>query len=357
MDNKSLCSGDVIKAREIIESDRPNYSDAKSLLNKALKLATSYKGTEDKAYILHELGYVSYKTDAYNEAISYYDRSIKEKKKYSADKSIEITQTIIAKGLAFIKMGLYKQALPLFENALISAPHTENDSTYKADALINIAIINREMGVYDKAKEAAEDAERIASSYLGSESKKTAYIINCVGSVYAKIGMEKDAKDKFESALRIFRLNSPSENSLDIVYTYLKLASLYELNKNCDGLKKVPNCLKKAFERLERMPEDSMAVKRSLSHAHAIRAKYLYLSGDYDKAIEYCEKAAELSRDFGVNHPKTIETDIVYGDALFAKKKTDAAKDHYQKAYKVLRSINPNHPDIVDCIDKISACK
>lgn len=354
MDNKSQCSNFVFQAREIIESDKPSYNDAKSLLNKALELTSSYKSNKEKAYILHELGYVSYKIGDYVEAISYYDKAMQKKKRYSTETNFDIVQTEVAKGLSFIKMGKYKLALPLFEKALSLAPPIENNPSFTVDILINIANINRELGAYDKAKEPAEKAECIAVKHFGAESKKNAYIINCVGSVYAKIAREKDAKDKFETALRIFK-QSPSRNILDMVYTYLKMASLYNLNTT--GIVKGQSCLKKGIELLKKLPEDSLVVKRSLAHAKTIQAKYSFLSGEYDDAIKYCDEAFELSKDFDENHPKMIETEIIYGDALYAKKKYPDAMTSFMKAVKKLQFINLTHPDIDACTDKIKCCK
>ena len=178
-----------------------------------------------------------------------------------------------------------------------------------------------------------------------------------MGSVYAKIGKEKEAKDKYDTALRIFRQSSPSNNSLDTVYTYLKIASLFGLSKISTGSTKEPPCLTLAFEQLEEMPGDSISVKRSLAHANTLRARYLLLCGEYEKAIACCETAYSFSREFGVNHPKMIGTDIVYGDALFAKNKADKALEYFQKAYKEICSINPEHPDAIICKEKINRCK
>lgn len=356
-DNQNRCTNLVVRAREILESSKPNYNDAKSMFIEALELAKSYNGQEDTAYILHELGYIAYRTNAFDEAISLYRDSIDEKKKYLKADSIDIIHTEVAIGLTYIKKGEYNNALPFFENAFkkYSSP-IENNPSFIAEVLNNIANIYRETGFYEKAKDVAEEAERIAKMYLGTESKNYAYILNCVGSVYAKIGKEKEARDKFETASRIFRQSYMSDNNLDMVYTYLKMASLYKLNENSEGIK-MPDCLETAINLLKSMPVNSLAVKRALAHAYTIKAKYYYLSGEYDEAIEWCKGAKGLSADFGKNHPKMIDTNIIYGDALFSKRKFVEALKCYQKAYDELLVVNENHPDIAICMDKITRCK
>lgn len=352
--NQNRCTSLVIRAREEIESSKPNYNDAKSMFLEALELARSYNGQEDTAYILHELGYIAYRTNAFDEAISYYHDAIDEKKKYLKAGSIDIIQTEVAIGLTYIKKGEYNNALPFFENAYKKySSSVENNPSFIAEVLNNIANIYRETGIYKKAKDVAEEAERIAKRYLGTESKNYAYILNCVGSVYAKVGREKEASDKFETASRIFRQSYLSENNLDMVYTYLKIASLYSLNENNEGAIKVPESLKKAIELLKSMPEDRLAVKRAFAHAYTIRAKYYHLYGDNDEAIKCCKNAI----DFGKNHPKTVDSNIIYGDALLSKKIFKDALNCYQMAYNQLFALNKKHPDIASCKKKIASCK
>lgn len=354
-DNKSRCISFVVRAREILEGDKPNYSDAKSFLNQAYELANSYDSKEEKAYIFHELGYISYRNNSFEDAISYYDKAITEKKKYLKDNNYSIIYTKVAKGLTYIKMGKYKEALPLFKKAKDAYMLSSENNPSNANVLSNIANIYREMGVYDKAQEMAEYAEKIAKKYLGNESKNYAYIINCLGSIYAKTGKDKDAKNIFETALRIFRQNYHSENNLDMVYTYLKIASLYKLNKKTGDEIQTPNCLNKAIELLNMMPKDSLSVKRCFAHAYTIQARYCYLSGEYDEAIKSCEKVDVLSREFGEKHPKMIDTNIIHGDALFARKRFKDALMYYQLAYDELSAINEKHPDVITCKNKIDA--
>ena len=213
------------------------------------------------------------------------------------------------------------------------------------------------MGRYEKAKEMAEEAERVANKYFGTESKNYAYILNCLGSVYAKMGKEKDAKDKFETALRIFRQNYLSDNNLDVVYTYLKIASLYKLNKNIDGVNKIPDSLKKAYDSLNEISEESLAKKRAFAHAYTIQAKYCYLSGKYDSAIEFCEKAIQLSLEFGENHPKMIDTNIVYGKVLLLTRHFEDALNRFEMAHDKLLTLNEGHPDVIICKNSIERCK
>ena len=357
-DNQNRCASLVVRAREVLEGSKPNYNDAKSMFIEALELAKSYNGQEDTAYILHELGYIAYRTSAFDEALSLYSDSIDEKKKYLKADSIDIIHTEVAIGLTYIKKGEYNNALPFFENALkkYSSP-IENNPSFIAEVLNNIANIYRETGFYEKAKDVAENAESIAKKYLGTESKNYAYILNCVGSVYAKIGKEKEARDKFETASRIFRQSYLSENNLDIVYTYLKMASLYDLNENNEGIIKAPDCLETAIDLLKSMPVNSLAVKRAFAHAYTIKAKYYYLSGEYDEAIKWCKKANDLSADFGKNHPKMIDTNIIYGDVLFSKRQFVEALNCYKMAYNELLAVNKNHPDIAICLDKMDNCK
>ena len=61
--------------------------------------------------------------------------------------------------------------------------------------------------------------------------------------------------------------------------------------------------------------------------------------------------------DFGKNHPKMIDTNIIYGDALFSKRQFVEALKYYQTAYNELLAVNNNHPDIAICLDKIDSCK
>jgi tetratricopeptide (TPR) repeat protein len=354
-DNKSICNTIVVSAREIMEGNKPNYSDAKSLLNDALELTSTYDGTEDRAYILHELGYISYRLNAFDDALKYYNEAIKEKNKFLEDDSFGIMYTETAKGLTYIKRGEYSKALPIFEKARKSLLLSVEKNPYIAYVFNNIANTYREMGLYESAKEMAEEAEDIARTCLGTESKDYAYIINCLGSVYAKINKEKEAYDMFEKALRIFKQSYSSEDNLDVVYTYLKIASLYDLKDKDLHIMKKTNCLDKAIEILERMAKDkdNVSVKRCFAYAYTINAKYCNLSGDYDKAIELCKKAIKCSESFGKNHPKMYDTNIAYGEALYSKKRYEDSLKYYQMACEGLKTVNEKHPEITKCQERI----
>ena len=101
-DDKSRCVSLVVRARELIESNKPSYSDAKSMFKEALNYAKSYNRVEEKAYIMHELGYISYRTNAFDEAIKYYDEALEEKKNYLTRDCFSFIYTEVAKGLVYI---------------------------------------------------------------------------------------------------------------------------------------------------------------------------------------------------------------------------------------------------------------
>lgn len=352
-ENRNVCSNLVISARESLEIEKPNFSDAKSMLNKALDLASSFEGVEYRAYILHELGYISYRNYNFSEAISYYDKALEEKKKYLTENDFGIIYTETAMGLTYIKMGDYNKAFPLFEKVNNLQQSSVENNLFFVKALSNIANIYRELGLYNEAKVLAEKAEKNAEKQLGTESRQYAYIINSVGNVYAKIGREKESMEKYETALRIFRRNYVSEDNLDVIYTYLKIAGLYKLNKNSDGLVEESEYLKIALSLLEKMPK-SIAVKRCYAHAYTVSATYCYMNGEYDKAIEFCKSAMEYSKSFGEDHPKMIDTYMIYGDALYSKRKFKESLKFFQKAKNELSSVSAKHPDIIVCNDKIA---
>jgi tetratricopeptide (TPR) repeat protein len=350
--DKKRCSNLVLKARELLAEDKPNFNDAMILLKDALALTDSYNGTEDKAYVLHELGHVLYRSGDVVESVKSYKKALSEKKWFCKEDSLSVVSTETAIGLAYLKSFNYDEAMPLFEKAKRIYCSYSNTYPPLANVYSNIANILRAKGECEQAVEMAENAEKIANNNWGSESKECAYIKNCVGSVYAQLGRDQDALDKYETSLRIFKQRYNSESNLDTVYTYLKIASLFSTKEDENKQKYALDKCSYAISLLDKMPQNK-AVKRLYGQAHTVKAECALTSGDYDLAIEECEKSIADSTVSGDAFPKIAYTNKLYGEALSFKKKYEKAADRYMMAYLSFYAISPSFPQCLICREKM----
>ena len=82
----------------------------------------------------------------------------------------------------------------------------------------------------------------------------------------------------------------------------------------------------------------------------------LYVKGEYDKALEYCEKALETQKAFfGENHPNTATTYGYIGDIRFEQGDYQAALENHNKALEIKEAIyGPEDSRTINTKNKVS---
>jgi tetratricopeptide (TPR) repeat protein len=79
--------------------------------------------------------------------------------------------------------------------------------------------------------------------------------------------------------------------------------------------------------------------------------------GDYDKALEYYEKAKEIYESkLGKDHPFTSTTYNNIATLHFAKDDYDKAMEYFLKAFRIRLIKIKNHPNTILCFQNLATC-
>ena len=83
----------------------------------------------------------------------------------------------------------------------------------------------------------------------------------------------------------------------------------------------------------------------------------MYTLGQYDKAIEYFEKALESNlKNFGPDHPEVATNWNNLGSALDSKGEHGKALEYYEKALESnLKTFAPDHPNVATCWNNLGS--
>ena len=199
--------------------------------------------TEERARgrIYNQLGLMAHELGQYNEAIGYYEKSIRIEEKQNPCNHLGLAKSYNNIGNVYNSMGDHPKALSSYEKALAiqqqSLPPTHPDL---ATSYNNIGSVYDSMGDYPKALLYYEKALAIRQQSLPPTHPSLASSYNNIGSVYNSMGDYPKALSSHEKALAIQQQSLPpthpdlasSYNNIGIVYNsmgdYPKALSSYE---------------------------------------------------------------------------------------------------------------------------------
>ncbi|CAF5042044.1 unnamed protein product, partial [Rotaria sp. Silwood1] len=137
---------------------------AEELYTTLLKQASD---NSDKAYFYHQLGWLKDDQGQYKEAASYYEISLKIKRKTIPEDHLSLAATYNNIGLAYNNMGDYPKALELYEKTIkIKETVLSPNDPVLAASYVCIGFVYNNMGDYSKALEFYEKALKITEKAL-----------------------------------------------------------------------------------------------------------------------------------------------------------------------------------------------
>lgn len=236
-------------------------------------------------------------------------------------------------------IGFYR-SISAFEKAYIAAEdvlllmeelNMENTEHF-ATTLLNAATAYRAAGDYATALRYYKQALQIYDGILQPQDYRYAGLYNNMSILFEKMNENEEAIAYANKALSIIETVPDSES--EIATTMTNLALLYF---KAEQPEKAKELLEKALSLFERSGENTDA---HYSGALAGVAEAWYRMKDYDKALEYYDKAlAEVKIHFGENMSYAI---LCENCAAVCEKMGDAEKqEHYLKRAKEIRESLP----------------
>jgi tetratricopeptide (TPR) repeat protein len=225
----------------------------------------------EKAPIYGQIAIAKDAQGEYEEAITFYEKSLEIKQKSLPPNHLNFATTYNNIGAVYDNMGDYPKALSYYEKALeIQQQSLPPDHPSLASSYNNIGAVYQNMGDYPKALSSYEKALEIRKQSLPPNHPDLAMSYNNIGSLHGQMGEYTKALPYFEKALEIRKQSLPP-NHPDLASSYNNIGLLYE---DMGDYSKARSFLERAVEIDERsLPPNHPNLKDDRNNLERIKKK------------------------------------------------------------------------------------
>ena len=251
----------------------------------------------EKGNIYHMSGMIKCYQGKYEDAVQYYEQSIKIKQKLLSPTHSDLAASYNNLGLVYGNMGDYSKALSYYEKAVEIGKKTlsENHPDF-ALSYNNIGSVYNNMGEYSKALSYYEKALEIQQKTLPENHPHLATSYNNIGLVYDNMGEYSKALSYYEKALEIRRKTLP-ENHPDFTQLLTTTSDLCIIT--WESTQKHFHIMKKHLKYDKKLFLKIIQVWQLLTTT----SDWCINMGEYSKALSYYEKDLEiLKKTLPENH-------------------------------------------------------
>ncbi|MEW6619228.1 MAG: tetratricopeptide repeat protein [bacterium] len=292
------------------------YQEALAYYERSLKICRDLNHLRVITANLNDIGYVYNSLGQYEKALNYYEEALKIKRENNLSPE-SIATSLNNIGFVYCSLGQYEKALNYLEEAL-KIYRELNIPQYIAISLNNIGLVYHHLGQYDKALNYYEEALKIVRQL--NIPQYIAISLNDIGLVYDSLGQYEKALNYYEEALKIRRqLNIPqyiatSLNNIGAVYSslgqYEKALNYYE-----EALK---------IYRELNIPQDIATSLNNIGYVY-------YFLGQYEKALSYFEEALKIRKELNIPQDIAISLNNI-GDIYLSQKRYKEAEKYFSEA-------------------------
>ena len=243
-------------------------------------------------------------------------------------------------GSVYQSLGLYHNAMPLFEKGLEIRKRIHGPSHPDVAASVNsLALVTQDLGDYPKAEKLFRQALAMRRELLGESHADVAESLNELASLDVEVGNYKAAEQLNREAWSI-RRKLFGEESLQAAESMTDLGNV--LHETGD-YKTAIELHRKALEiRRKLLGINHPLVAQSLQSL----AVALDTTGDHDTAVGLYRQALDIQKKlYGEEHPEIATTMVDLARVLRHKKDYSEAESLYRKALEMDRKLRgKNHP-------------
>jgi tetratricopeptide (TPR) repeat protein len=183
----------------------------------------------EKPHIYHQLGLFKYEQGEYQEAITFYEKSLEIREKTLPPNHPDLAASYNNIGLVYDSMREYSKALSYYEKALeIKQQSLPPNYPSLANSYNNIGNVYYNMGEYSKALSFYEKALEIRQQSLPPNHPDLARSYIAHGLAYAQMGEHSKAITFYEKALEIQQQSLPP-NHPDLGMSYGHIGNVYSM--------------------------------------------------------------------------------------------------------------------------------
>jgi tetratricopeptide (TPR) repeat protein len=241
-----------------------------------------------KAPIYGQIASAKYQQGEYEEAITFYEKSLEIKQKTLPPNHLSFASTYNNIGAVYQNMGDYSKALSSYEKALEidqqSLPPNHPDLAHSYN---NIGAVCQNMGDYPKALSYYEKDLEISQKSLPPNHPDLASSYNNIGNVYFHLEEYSKALSYYEKALEIRKQSLPP-NHPGLAHSYGNIGNVYQ---NMGDYPKTLSSYEKALEiQKQSLPPNHPDLASSYNNIGLLYEK----KGDYSKARSFLERALNI---------------------------------------------------------------
>jgi tetratricopeptide (TPR) repeat protein len=167
----------------------------------------------DEANIYNRLGSIKSGQGKYEEAITFFEKSIEIMKKILSPTHVDVATTYNNIGFVYERMKEYSKALSYHEKAIkIKQKNLSPNHPQLAISYDNMGNVLNQMGEYSKALSFQQKALEISQKTLPPNHPSLAIRYNNIGSVYDSLGDYSKALSFYERALNIGQRSLPENH-------------------------------------------------------------------------------------------------------------------------------------------------
>jgi tetratricopeptide (TPR) repeat protein/DNA-binding CsgD family transcriptional regulator len=361
----------LLNNQEIIDSIKNSkinltnlyYKSAKYYLNvdinypKALKYAaialdrshTLHKNNQyNLANISNIIGVVYRKLGKTKESEKHSKEALEIRKKLYSGNHPDIAESLYNIGMVYHQQGKILDGLKYLQMALDMHKHLYYNNHYDtAYSLSAIGICYIDLKQFEKALEHFKESLKIFTTLDQINSEKISELHSNIAYGYNKLGNHAEALKYAQTSLDIIKKAYPDGHPTTSFSLNDLAISLIQLNNN------------NIQQGLDLLHQSLDMAKKFNKERHFISAYTLqhlgwgyYKKGDYQKAMEYAEKALNLRREIYStvpNHHEIAETLCNLGNIHLALKDKKLALNFYQEALTMYISLSsPQHTDEIN---------
>ncbi|CAF0760267.1 unnamed protein product [Adineta steineri] len=257
------------------------------------------KDDKNKSDIYHQLGYIKDDQGKYQEALTFYEKSLNIRQKTLLSNHPDLASSYNNIGLVHYRMSNYPKALLSHEKALeirqqaFPPNHPDLAMSYN-----NIGLAHYRMGDYPKALAYYEKALEIWQQSLPPNHPSLASSYGNIGNVHAKMGSHSNTLSYYEKTLGIQQKSLPP-NHPDLASSYNNIGNVYYIMG--DYWKALSSHEKALDIRQQSLPPNHPDLAKSYNNIGAVYGNM----GNYSLARTFFELAKQIGeQSLPSKHPE-----------------------------------------------------
>jgi tetratricopeptide (TPR) repeat protein/CHAT domain-containing protein len=343
----------------MIKQERGEYADALVFYQDAMRIKDDLK-TYDEGYAmtLDNLSSVMSMQGMHSQAIPLQQKALELRRELLGTESVEYAMSLNNLGFTYSLVGQFKKAESMVFEAsqtvrrhLNAHPNDFTTRSYYMSCIGNLAIINRDLGNHDKARDYFEEARLLNLNAYGENHPNFGGFLASLASFYQQIGNYKLALQHGKRAEDIL-LNSLGEQHLGYIESVGVLAYVNLAVSNFSEAETL-------FNKAVRLSKEALGPKHSL-HAFYLNGLALVYqqTGRFSEAEKVMLKSLDIrtSADL-VDHPNLASSLNNLGMLYLEMGNTSKALSTLNEALDILRSeLGPEHPMYAATINNKGMC-